>query len=381
MSKKIPLSEPNFLGNEKKYLNDCIDSGWVSSAGSYVDKFEESIARYTGAKNAISIVNGTSAIQLALKVAGVRQGHEVIAPTLTFIAPINAISYLGAKPVFIDSDPCFNLDIEKTIDFLKTKVQYKNGQNINKDTGKIVKAILPVHIFGTPIDLTELVQICSERNIKVVEDASESLGSFVGSKKIHSGTMGEMGCISFNGNKILTCGGGGMILTNSDEYSKQAKYLSTQAKDDPFNFLHHEIGFNFRLTNIQAAIGLAQLERIEEIKRKKDKIHKFYQELFSNKEDIDLISPYQNTESNYWLNIIKFLNQELQKVAIKKFISEEIEVRPIWHLNHLQLPYRDSYTYKIENAPVQVATSLCLPSSSGLTDEQLFRIEKVIKAL
>lgn len=381
MSKKIPLSEPNFLGNEKKYLNDCIDSGWVSSAGSYVDKFEESIARYTGAKNAISIVNGTSAIQLALKVAGVRQGHEVIAPTLTFIAPINAISYLGAKPVFIDSDPCFNLDIEKTIDFLKTKVQYKNGQNINKDTGKIVKAILPVHIFGTPIDLTELVQICSERNIKVVEDASESLGSFVGSKKIHSGTMGEMGCISFNGNKILTCGGGGMILTNSDEYSKQAKYLSTQAKDDPFNFLHHEIGFNFRLTNIQAAIGLAQLERIEEIKRKKDKIHKFYQELFSNKKDINLISPYQNTESNYWLNIIKFPNQELQKVAIKKFISEEIEVRPIWHLNHLQLPYRDSYTYKIENAPVQVATSLCLPSSSGLTDEQLFRVEKVITAL
>jgi aminotransferase in exopolysaccharide biosynthesis len=381
MSKKIPLSEPNFLGNEKKYLNDCIDSGWVSSAGSYVDKFEESIARYTGAKNAISIVNGTSAIQLALKVAGVRQGHEVIAPTLTFIAPINAISYLGAKPVFIDSDPCFNLDIEKTIDFLNTKVQYKNGQNINKDTGKIVKAILPVHIFGTPIDLTELVQICSERNIKVVEDASESLGSFVGSKKIHSGTMGEMGCISFNGNKILTCGGGGMILTNSDEYSKQAKYLSTQAKDDPFNFLHHEIGFNFRLTNIQAAIGLAQLERIEEIKRKKDKIHKFYQELFSNKKDINLISPYQNTESNYWLNIIKFPNQELQKVAIKKFISEEIEVRPIWHLNHLQVPYRDSYTYKIENAPVQVATSLCLPSSSGLTDEQLFRVEKVITAL
>ena len=144
MSKKIPLSEPNFLGNEKKYLNDCIDSGWVSSAGSYVDKFEESIARYTGAKNAISIVNGTSAIQLALKVAGVRPGHEVIAPTLTFIAPINAISYLGAKPVFMDSDPCFNLDIEKTIDFLKTKVQYKNGQNINKDTGKIVQAI---HLF------------------------------------------------------------------------------------------------------------------------------------------------------------------------------------------------------------------------------------------
>lgn len=381
MSKKIPLSEPSFCGNEKKYLKDCIDSGWVSSAGSYVDRFEESIARYTGVKNAISIVNGTSAIHLALKIAGVKPGHEVIAPTLTFIAPINAISYLGAKPVFMDSDPFFNIDIEKTIDFLNSKVKYKNGKNINKDTGNIVQAILPVHIFGTPIDLAELVNICTDRNIKIVEDASESLGSFVTPQKIHSGTMGDMGCISFNGNKIITCGGGGMILTNSDDYAKQAQYLSTQAKDDPFYFLHHEIGFNYRLTNIQAAIGLAQLEKLEEIKNQKDKIHSFYQELFSDKEDIHLISPAKNIDSNYWLNVIRFSNQDLQKIAVKKFISEEIEVRPIWHLNHLQIPYRDSYSYKIENAPFEIETSLCLPSSSGMTEEQFNRIKEVIKAL
>ncbi len=163
---------------------------------------------------------------------------------------------------------------------MNTKVKYKNGQNINKDTGNIVQAILPVHIFGTTIDLAELVKICTDRNIKIIEDASESLGSFIEPNKIHSGTMGDMGCISFNGNKIITCGGGGMILTNSDKYAKQAKYLSTQAKDDPFYFLHNEIGFNFRLTNIQAAIGLAQLEKLEEIKAKKDKIHDFYQKLF-----------------------------------------------------------------------------------------------------
>jgi len=193
--------------------------------------------------------------------------------------------------------------------------------------------------------------------------------------------MGDMGCISFNGNKIITCGGGGMIITNSDDYAKQAQYLSTQAKDDPFHFLHHEIGFNYRLTNIQAAIGLAQLEKLEEIKIKKDKIHRSYQELLSDKEDIHLISPAKNLDSNYWLNVIRFSNQDLQKIAVKKFISEEIEVRPIWHLNHLQVPYRDSYTYKIENAPFQIETSLCLPSSSGMTEEQFKRIRAVIKVL
>ena len=175
MSKKIFLSEPSFCGNEKKYLNDCIDSGWVSSAGKYVHKFEESIAKYTGVKHAIAMVNGTAAIHLALRIAGVQSGHEVIAPTLTFIAPINAISYLGAAPVFMDSDPFFNLDTEKTIDFLKNKVEYKNGQNINKETGNIIKAIIPVHIFGTTINLVELVSICKDRGIAVIEDASESL--------------------------------------------------------------------------------------------------------------------------------------------------------------------------------------------------------------
>lgn len=381
MSDKIPLSQPNFIGNEKKYLNDCIDSGWVSSAGSYVDQFEESIANYAGVKHAISIVNGTSAIHLALKIAGVQPGHEVIAPTLTFIAPINAISYLGAKPVFMDSDPFFNIDIEKTIDFLNTKIKYKKGKNINKDTGNIIQAILPVHIFGTTIDLTDLIEICLERGIKVIEDASESLGSFFGTKKIHSGTMGEMGCISFNGNKIITCGGGGMILTNSDKLSRQAKYLSTQAKDDAFYFLHDEIGYNYRLTNIQAAIGLAQLENIEDIKIKKKKIHNFYQILSSNIKDISLVSPMTNVDSNYWLNVIRFPNKQLQTTAIKKFLSAQIEVRPIWHLNHLQKPYKNSYTYKIETAPLQIETSLCLPSSAGLTQKEFHRIEQVFKTL
>jgi len=381
MSKKIFLSEPSFCGNEKKYLNDCIDSGWVSSAGNYVNKFEESIAKYTGAKHAIAMVNGTASIHLALKIAGVQSGHEVIAPTLTFIAPINAISYLGAVPVFMDSDPFFNLDIEKTIDFLKNKVEYKNGQNINKETGNIIKAIIPVHIFGTTINLIELVSICKDRGIAVIEDASESLGSFIGPNHTHSGTMGDIGCISFNGNKIITCGGGGMILTDSDEHANQARYLSTQAKDDAFFFLHNEVGFNYRLTNIQAALGQAQFENFSSIKSAKEKIHNFYQNLFAESENIELVSPDKNIESNYWLNVIKFSNKDLQKQAMQNFLSADIEVRPIWHANHLQQPFKGSYAFKIENAPKQIETSLCLPSSVGLSSKEFDRISKVVKLL
>ena len=381
MSKKIFLSEPRFCGNEKKYLNDCIDSGWVSSAGDYVNQFEESIAKYTGVKHAIAMVSGTASIHLSLKIAGVHSGHEVIAPTLTFIAPINAISYLGAEPVFMDSDSVFNLDIEKTIDFLKTKVKYKNGQNINKDTGNIIKAIVPVHIFGTTIDLAELVSICKDRGIAVIEDASESLGSFIGADRVHSGTMGDIGCISFNGNKIITCGGGGMILTDSDEFARQARYLSTQAKDDTFFFLHNEVGFNYRLTNIQAALGQAQFENFSSIKSAKEKIHNFYDKLFSASDNIELISPDKNIESNYWLNVIKFSNKDLQKQATQKFLSADIEVRPIWHANHLQEPFKNAYTFKIERAPMQIESSLCLPSSVGLSATELDRIAKVVKSL
>jgi len=381
MSKKIFLSEPRFCGNEKKYLNDCIDSGWVSSAGDYVNQFEESIAKYTGVKHAIAMVSGTASIHLSLKIAGVHSGHEVIAPTLTFIAPINAISYLGAEPVFMDSDSVFNLDIEKTIDFLKTRVKYKNGQNINKDTGNIIKAIVPVHIFGTTIDLAELVSICKDRGIAVIEDASESLGSFIGADRVHSGTMGDIGCISFNGNKIITCGGGGMILTDSDEFARQARYLSTQAKDDTFFFLHNEVGFNYRLTNIQAALGQAQFENFSSIKSAKEKIHNFYDKLFSASDNIELISPDKNIESNYWLNVIKFSNKDLQKQATQKFLSADIEVRPIWHANHLQEPFKNAYTFKIEHAPMQIESSLCLPSSVGLSATELDRITKVVKSL
>tara|TARA_B110000495_G_C23015061_1_gene600993 strand:- start:1702 stop:2283 length:582 start_codon:yes stop_codon:yes gene_type:complete len=193
--------------------------------------------------------------------------------------------------------------------------------------------------------------------------------------------MGDIGCISFNGNKIITCGGGGMILTDSDEFARQARYLSTQAKDDTFFFLHNEVGFNYRLTNIQAALGQAQFENFSSIKSAKEKIHNFYDKLFSASDNIELISPDKNIESNYWLNVIKFSNKDLQKQATQKFLSADIEVRPIWHANHLQEPFKNAYTFKIEHAPMQIESSLCLPSSVGLSATELDRIAKVVKSL
>ena len=262
---KILLSSPSFNGNEWKYVKDCIDTEWVSSAGSYVDMFEKEVAKFTKAGFGVSCVNGTSALQVCLRLSGVSPGDEVIIPSLTFIAPVNAISYMGAFPIFMDSDDYYNIDSEKTIDFIKTNTIIKNGFSYNKITNRKISAIIPVHVWGNACDLDDLVIICNERNIKIIEDASESLGTVYNAgdhDTKHTGNIGILGCISFNGNKIITTGGGGMIITDDEELALKAKYLTTQAKDDPINYIHNEVGYNFRLTNIQAALGLAQLEQL-----------------------------------------------------------------------------------------------------------------------
>ncbi|MBT6113361.1 MAG: aminotransferase class I/II-fold pyridoxal phosphate-dependent enzyme, partial [Candidatus Marinimicrobia bacterium] len=268
----IPLSVPYLNGNEWKYIKECLDTNWVSSAGRYVDLFEQKIAEYTGAKYAVACVNGTAALQVSLQLAGVQQGDEVIAPTLTFIAPINAIAYNGASPVFMDADDFYNIDPVKIIRFIENETKFKDGFSYNKSSGNRISAFVPVHVWGNACWLDKLVNICAERNIAIVEDASESLGTRYtrgNFKDKHTGTIGKLGCISFNGNKIITAGGGGMILTDDDELAQKARYLTTQAKDDPIKYLHHEIGYNFRLTNVQAALGVAQLEQLPSILEKK----------------------------------------------------------------------------------------------------------------
>jgi len=283
----ISLHEPLLAGNEWKYVKNCLDQGWVSSAGKSVNIFEKEMAKYTGAQYAVACINGTSALQISLKLVGVKRGDEVIVPSMTFIAPVNAIHYNDAKPVFMDNDECYTIDINKTIDFLnketRTVVRKTFGKDspvtINKKTGNKIAALIIVHVFGNAVKLDNLVYLCRKKNIMLIEDAAESIGTFYTSGKFksrHTGTIGKIGCLSFNGNKIMTTGGGGMILTDNKKIAKRAKYLTTQAKDDPVYSIHNEIGYNFRLTNVQAALGLAQLESLSKYIKKKKIIHERY---------------------------------------------------------------------------------------------------------
>ena len=261
----LPLNAPSFSSNEKKYLNNCIDTSWVSTAGSYVNEFESKVSSFTGSKFAVAFNSGTAALQIALQIIGVKENDEVIIPTITFIAPVNAINYNRAKPIFIDTDDFCNIDVEKLKNFIANETYFKNGETFNKKTNNRIRAIIPVHVWGNASNLEPVLDILNERNIDIVEDASESLGTFYSKGNLnlkHTGTIGRLGCLSFNGNKIITSGGGGMIVTNDQKLADKAFYLSNQAKDDPIKFIHNEVGYNYRLTNIQAAIGLAQVEKI-----------------------------------------------------------------------------------------------------------------------
>lgn len=384
MHKYIPLSVPSLKGDELKYVKECIDSEWVSSAGKYVDKFEQDIATYTGSKYAVACVNGTSAIQVSLRLAGVLPGDEVIIPTLTFIAPVNAIWYNNASPVFMDCDDYYNIDVQKTIEFIKNETEFRNGSTYNKKTTKKISAIVPVHIWGNACELRELASICEDRKIAIIEDSSESLGTFYNSGELnnkHTGTIGTFGCISFNGNKIITTGGGGMIITDNEKLAEKAKYITTQAKNDPIRYIHDEIGYNFRLTNIQAALGVAQLEKLPQFLNHKKTIYKKYSSGLKTVEGLEIAKTPSYASNNHWLNILKINENkygESRESLMARLELNGIQSRPIWGLNHLQKPYRDCQSYKIETSTYHVSSSLCLPSSSNLEINQVERIISVL---
>ena len=376
----IPLSVPNIEGNEWKYVKECLDEEWVSSAGKYVNLFEENIATYTGSKYAIACVNGTAALQVSLRLAGVMSGHEVIVSSLTFIASVNAIMYNNAKPIFMDADNYYNIDAEKAIAFIKNETVFKNGFTYNRTTEKRISAILPVHVWGNACWFDELIELCEKRNIAVVEDAAESLGTFYNSGKYkgkHTGTIGKLGCLSFNGNKIITTGGGGMILTDDEILAEEAKYLTTQAKDDSIRYIHDEIGYNFRLTNIQAALGVAQLERLSEILQRKNEIYHFYQIEIEGVEGLSILKVPDYANNNHWMNLLQ-INSSIYGEDIEGLMARlahnKIQTRPAWTLNHKQKPYKKCQYYKIENSKELVKNSLCLPSSSNLTNDSLSKI-------
>ncbi len=328
----IPLHEPRFIGNEKKYVLDAIDSTFVSSIGSYVDKFESMMCDLTGSKYAIAIVNGTNALHLSLLLADVKEGDEVLTQPLTFIATVNAISYCNATPHFVDVDKeTLGLSPSKLENYLNDISLMRNGQCYNKKTGRRISACVPMHTFGLPLFIDKLVEVCSRYNIPVIEDAAESLGSYY--KKKHTGTFGLLGVFSFNGNKIVTSGGGGAIITNNEDLAKKAKHLSTQSKiPHKWEFKHDEIGFNYRMPNLNAALACAQLEQLNSYIQNKREISDLYFDFFKNNNEIKLIREVKESKSNYWLNSI-ILKDKKQRDNFLKFTNENgIMTRPIWNL-------------------------------------------------
>ena len=385
MKNIIQLNIPNLKGNEKRYIQNCIITNWISTSGKYIGKFEKKLCEFTKSKNAIACINGTAALQISLKIVGVKNEDEVIVPTLTFIAPVNAIKYNNAIPVFMDADQTHNFDINKTIDFIKNNTFFKKRFSYNKKSKRRISALIPVHVWGNAVNLEKLISLCKKKNIKIVEDASESLGTFYTEGKLkgkHTGTVGDVGCISFNGNKIITTGGGGVILTNNNSYAKKARYLISQAKNDTLNFVHNEIGYNFKLTNIHAAIGLGQLEKIDYYLKKKKEINNFYQKNIKNKKLFFLKSP-KYAKNNYWMNILtikNLKNDNKAKKLLKKFLKNKIESRYIWKLNHTQKPYNKYQKYKIKIAQNITHNSICLPSSTSLKKTDLKKIVKIINS-
>ena len=327
-----PLSVPKFIGNEKKYLNECIDTTFVSSVGKFVDRFENDMAAYTGAKKAVVCVSGTNALHMAMMLVGVERDDEVLTQALTFIATCNAISYIGAHPVFIDVDKStMGLSPDALKAWLEKNAEIRNGQCYNKHTGHRVKACVPMHTFGHPVRIDEIANICAENHIELVEDAAESIGSKY--KGIHTGLFGKIGTLSFNGNKTITTGGGGMLLFMDEELGTLAKHLTTQAKvPHRWEFKHDHIGYNYRMPNINAALGCAQLEHLDEFIADKRATSAAYAEYFKNVDDIDFFVEPENSFSNYWLNVVILRDRNAQQAFLQETNDNGVMTRPIWEL-------------------------------------------------
>lgn len=380
MSEKrmISLSEPEISGNEWKYIKECLDTGWVSSVGGYVEKFEKMLASYSGTGYAVATVNGTSALHVSLIACGISSGDEVIVPTLTFIAPVNAVRYCGAYPVFMDCDKdTLCIDVQKTSEFIKNECeQGKDGFTYNRKSGRRVKAIIPVHIFGHPADMEPLLEVSKKYNIHVIEDATESLGSEYKGKK--AGSFGRTGCFSFNGNKIITTGGGGMVVTDDKGLSERIRHLCTQAKKDPFEYYHDEIGYNYRLTNIQAAMGVAQMERLEEFIDTKRKNAVIYRELISDIGDVEFLWEQGRAKSNFWFYTIR-VPKEHKKGLMDFLLSNNIQVRPVWKLIHTLPMYKDSQAYGISRAFEIYESCINLPCSVNIVKGDIEYIVETIR--
>lgn len=379
----IPLSIPNFEGNERKYVDDAIDQGWVSTGGAYITKLEQELAKFLNVDNVAACQSGTSALHLSLVEAGVRPGDVVLVPPLTFIAAVNPVKYQFATPVFIDCDDSFCMDPNKLRSFCEEECEW-DGTEL-KHNNAVVRALVVVHVFGNMADMESITEIAEKYNLKVIEDATEALGTHYTKGKyagMYAGTIGHFGAYSFNGNKIITTGGGGAVTANKSEVVDHIRFLSTQAKTDPHYYIHDEVGYNYRMTNLQAALGVAQTEELSEFISRKQKNYLLYKELFEEFEYAELMPFREGTNSNKWFYSLK-IDRDHIKVSMRDIIiachDRGFETRAIWGLINEQKPYVGEETYKLEKAAYYANRILNIPSSTQITEEEIRHVAEQIQ--
>ena len=389
MKRFVPLSIPNFNGNEKKYVDDALEQGWVSTGGAYITRLEQQLAEFLKVDRVAACQSGTSGLHLALVECGVQPGDMVIVPALTFIAAVNPVRYQFAEPVFMDCDESLCLDPEKLAEFCEKECKLEAQQLVHKKSGRVVKAVIVVHVFGNLADMETIMSIAGEYHLKVVEDATEALGSHYTAGKLagrYAGTIGDFGVYSFNGNKIITTGGGGAVTARCADEVEHLKYLSTQAKDDAQFYIHNEIGYNYRMTNLQAALGVAQMEELQQFIETKHRNYILYKERFREVSFGTLLPFREGTCSNQWFYSLQLREDRLQGKDMRDIIGalqeRGVQTRAIWGLIHEQKPYRQNIAYKIETAPCYSATVLNIPSSTQLTEEDIcYAAEQITEVL
>lgn len=372
------LSGPNIAGNEWKYVKECLDTGWVSSVGSYVTKFEDMLAEFSGCKYGVATSSGTTALHIALLLADVKPDDYIIAPNVTFIASINSIKYTGADPILIDVDTeTWQMDLDLLEEFLQNETDEKNGELIYIKDGRRISCIMPVHVLGNVCDMDRLIQLANTYKLRVVEDATESLGTYYKGK--HTGGFGIMGCFSFNGNKIITTGGGGVIVTNDEELAKKAKHLTTQAKSDSFEYIHDEVGYNYRLVNVLAAMGVAQMELLPSFIKRKKEIDAFYKRELEGTGDIRFQRVNPEVDCNLWLFTIM---TEKQKEVLRILNDNKMQSRPFWvPMNQLRMFKNDVYVTKEDKSDFIYQRCLSIPCSTYIKNEEMAAVAEKIRSV
>lgn len=370
------LSGPNMGGNELKYITECVETGWVSSVGSYVDRFEKMSAEFAGTRYAVATSSGTTALHICLVMLGVNENDFVIAPNVTFIATLNSIKYTGASPILIDSDERnWQIDLNLLEEFLNNDTEQKQNVCYHKKTGKRIPVIMPVHVLGNMCDMDRLLALAKKHNLIVIEDSTEALGSYY--KGRHAGSFGLLGTFSYNGNKIITTGGGGMIVTNDEALAKKAKHLTTQAKSDPFEYIHDEIGYNYRLVNVSAAMGVAQMEQLSGFLKRKKEIIEFYKTSLKDVGDIEFQEVSKDVNPNWWMPTIK---TSRQKEILKILNENKMQSRPFWvPMNQLRMFSNDIYFNHNDRSDFIYKNCLSIPCSTNITDEQMQSVCDKIK--